>query len=151
MDLIVNGERRRLDDVWRDETLLSALREGLGLFGAKFGCGLGQCGACSLIVDGDVRRACLETAGDIAEARIETIEGLDVDGALHPVQAAWLADAVPQCGYCQAGQIMSAVALLRETPRPTDAEIDAAMTGNLCRCGTYGRIRKAIRRAAEGA
>ncbi|MEO0359890.1 MAG: (2Fe-2S)-binding protein [Pseudomonadota bacterium] len=149
MELNVNGAPQALADEWRDESLLDALREGLGLFGAKFGCGLGQCGACTVIVDGEARRSCLEVAGEVVGARIETIEGLADGDALHPVQRAWLEQAVPQCGYCQAGQIMSAVALLRRNPKPEDAEIDDAMAGNLCRCGTYGRIRAAIRSAAE--
>ena len=148
MKLNINGAEMRLSDNWRDETLLQVLREEFGLVGAKFGCGLGQCGACTVIIDGEARRSCLEVAGDLEGARIETIEGLAAE-TLHPVQAAWLAESVPQCGYCQAGQIMSAVALLRATPTPDDAEIDAAMEGNLCRCGTYQRIRAAIRAAAE--
>ena len=151
MDLNVNGRAMSLPEAWRGETLLSALRDGLGLVGAKFGCGLGQCGACTVLVDGKARRACLTVAGELGAARIETIEGLAGAAGLHPVQAAWLEESVPQCGYCQAGQIMSAVALLRRSPRPTDAEIEEAMAGNLCRCGTYGRIRAAIRRAAEAA
>lgn len=151
MDLNVNGRAMSLPEAWRGETLLSALRDGLGLVGAKFGCGLGQCGACAVIIDGAARRACIEVAGEMGAARIETIEGLAGAAGLHPVQAAWLEASVPQCGYCQAGQIMSAVALLRRSPEPTDGEIDEAMAGNLCRCGTYGRIRAAIRRAAEAA
>ena len=151
MDLNVNARAMSLPEAWRGETLLAALRDGLGLVGAKFGCGLGQCGACTVLIDGEARRACLEVAGEIGAARIETIEGLAGAAGLHPVQAAWLEESVPQCGYCQAGQIMSAVALLRRAPAPTDAEIDEAMAGNLCRCGTYGRIRAAIRRAAEAA
>lgn len=151
MRLTINNQPRTLPDHWRDETLLHAMREGLGMVGAKFGCGLGQCGACTVIVDGAPRRACLEIAGDLADARIETIEGLATGDDLHPVQTAWLAENVAQCGYCQAGQIMSAVALLRETPNPSDKEIDMAMEGNLCRCGTYDRIRRAIRLAAEAA
>ena len=151
MELIVNGRAMSLPDTWRGETLLATLREGLGLVGAKFGCGLGQCGACTVLVDGAARRSCLEIAGEMGAARIETVEGLAGAAGLHPVQEAWLAASVPQCGYCQAGQIMSAVALLRRSPQPTDAEIDEAMAGNLCRCGTYGRIRSAIRKAAGAA
>lgn len=149
MRLIINGEVREIPANWRDETLLDALREGLGLTGAKFGCGVGQCGACTVIIDGEPRRACLERPRDLERTEIETIEGLAEAERLHPVQAAWLEARVPQCGYCQAGQIMSAVALLRETPKPTDADIDDAMSGNLCRCGTYRRIRAAIHIAAE--
>ncbi|MEL6794449.1 MAG: (2Fe-2S)-binding protein [Pseudomonadota bacterium] len=149
MRLTINGEARDIPADWRDETLLHALREGLGLTGAKFGCGVGQCGACTVIIDGAPRRACLESPRDLEGAEIETIEGLAGGDGLHPVQSAWLEARAPQCGYCQAGQIMSAVALLRETPKPTDADIDEAMAGNLCRCGTYRRIRAAIHRAAE--
>ena len=148
MYLNVNGEMLNVPEGWADEPLLHTLREALGLVGAKFGCGRGQCGACTVIIDGEARRACLETTGDLSGASIETIEGLATSGDLHPVQAAWLREGAPQCGYCQAGQIMSAVALLRSTPQPTDAEIDEAMEGNLCRCGTYQRIRAAIKSAA---
>ena len=151
MELNVNGSARVLSEDWRDETLLTTLREGLGLFGAKFGCGLGQCGACTVIIDGEARRSCQVVAGDLDGAAIETIEGLADGDTLHPLQQAWLSEAVPQCGYCQAGQIMSAAALLRRTPHPSDAEIKDAMAGNLCRCGTYGRIRAAIKSAAEAA
>ena len=151
MKLTVNQETRTLSDDWREETLLFALREGLGLVGAKFGCGLGQCGACTVIIDGEARRSCQAIAGDLEGARIETVEGLATEAGLHPVQAAWIDQATPQCGYCQAGQIMAAVALLRATPRPSDAEIEAAMAGNLCRCGAYRRIRAAIKQAAEAA
>lgn len=151
MKLTVNGEPRELTDDWSQETLLQALREGLGLTGAKFGCGLGQCGACTVLIDGEARRSCLEVAGDLEGVQIETIEGLAQGGGLHPVQQAWLDQRVPQCGYCQAGQIMSAVALLRQSPNPEDAEVDAAMEGNLCRCGTYQRIKAAIRSVAEAA
>lgn len=151
MKLTVNGETRELADDWRDETLLQSLREGIGLVGAKFGCGLGQCGACTVLIDGEARRSCLEITGDLGDARIETIEGLAQGAELHPVQQAWLDQRVPQCGYCQAGQIMSAVALLRQSANPDDDAIDAAMAGNLCRCGTYQRIKSAIKSAAEAA
>ena len=149
MRLTINGNPREIPADWRDETLLDALREGLGLTGAKFGCGVGLCGACTVIIDGAPRRACLERPRDLEGAEIETIEGLADANGLHPVQAAWLEARVTQCGYCQAGQIMAAVALLRETPQPTDADIDEALVGNLCRCGTYRRIRAAIHMAAE--
>lgn len=150
MKINVNNEDRLVDPAWRAETLLVYLREALGLRGAKFGCGLGQCGACTVLIDGHARRSCLERVEDLDGADVSTIEGLaKPDGALHPVQEAWIAEAVPQCGFCQAGQIMSAVALLQANPRPSDEEVDAAMEGNLCRCGTYQRIRKAIARAAE--
>ena len=151
MILNVNGKTAELSDDWRNETLLNTLREELGLVGAKFGCGLGQCGACTVIIDGQARRACLEIVGDLETAQIETIEGLATGPDLHPVQSAWLAQKTPQCGYCQAGQIMSAVALLRQFPNPDDAQIEEAMAGNLCRCGTYQRIRAAIKAAAEAA
>ncbi|RPH46301.1 MAG: (2Fe-2S)-binding protein [Burkholderiales bacterium] len=149
MRLHVNGTWIELDDVWVDETLLSALREALGLVGAKFGCGAGLCGACTVLVDGRPQRACLLTAGASGAARIETIEGLARGDALHPVQQAWLDASVPQCGYCQAGQVMATVALLRVRPRPDDADIDTALAGHLCRCGTQQRIRDAVHRAAE--
>ncbi len=150
MELKINGSQHTLPPAWEGETLLFALREHYGLIGAKFGCGLGQCGACTVIIDGEARRSCIEIAGDLEGAEIVTIEGLAAsDGTLHPVQQAWIDAHTPQCGYCQGGQIMSAVALLQATPRPDDAEIDAAMQGNLCRCGTYRRIRRAIRKAAE--
>jgi aerobic-type carbon monoxide dehydrogenase small subunit (CoxS/CutS family) len=124
------------------------LRDELKLTGTKFGCGVAQCGACTVHVNGKPTRACVTQVSNVATAAITTIEGLSPDGA-HPLQRAWIAEDVPQCGYCQAGQIMSAAALLASTPSPTDAQIDAAMRGNLCRCGTYVRIRAAIHRAAE--
>lgn len=151
MSFVLNGESQKIPADWADEPLLFVLREHFGLVGAKFGCGAGLCGACTVIVDGVATRSCITLAGDVAGRSVRTVEGLAVDGALHPLQQAWLDLAVPQCGYCQAGQIMSAVALLEATPRPTGADIDAAMDGNLCRCGTYGRIRAAIERAAGAA
>ena len=135
-------------DVSPDMPLLWVLRDRLGLTGTKFGCGLGQCGACTVHVDGVATRACLTTASAAAGKTITTIEGLSPDST-HPLQVAWVAEQVPQCGYCQSGQIMSAAALLARTPRPTDAQIDTAMAGNICRCGTYQRIRRAIHRAAN--
>lgn len=149
MHLTINGEREIIDEVWRDETLLSVLREALGLVGAKFGCGIGLCGACTVLVDGLAQRSCLLKAADLAEAKITTLEGLSHGDELHPVQRAWLDESVPQCGYCQAGQIMSVVALLRVNPSPRDADIDTALNGNLCRCGTQQRIRRAVQRAAK--
>jgi len=131
-----------------DTPLLWVIREELGLTGTKFGCGEALCGVCTVHVDGVARRSCVTSVGDVAGKEVVTIEGLGRGGALHPVQEAWLAENVPQCGYCQAGQIMSAVALLARRARPTDDEIDAVMSANLCRCGTYPRIRRAIRRAA---
>jgi len=127
--------------------LLWALRDILDLKGAKFGCGMGLCGACTVHVDGSAVRSCLTPIGSLAGKSVTTIEGLSTDGS-HPVQAAWERIDVPQCGYCQAGQIMSAAALLKQNPHPTDDDIDSAMSGNLCRCGTYARIREAIHEAA---
>ncbi len=135
-------------DAALDTPLLWVLRESLGLTGTKFGCGVGQCGACTVHLDGVATRACVTPLSAVGNRRVTTIEGLSADGA-HPVQRAWIAADVPQCGYCQPGQIMSAAALLARTAKPTDQQIDAAMRGNLCRCGTYQRIRAAIHRAAE--
>lgn len=149
MRFSLNGETREIPADWAEEPLLFLLRDHFGLTGAKFGCGQGLCGACTVIVDGVATRSCLALVGDQDGSEVRTIEGLSRQGALHPVQQAWLDLSVPQCGYCQAGQIMSAVALLEETPRPTDPDITDAMAGNLCRCGTYARIRAAIAHAAE--
>jgi len=144
--LTINGE---VLDVAADDDvpLLWALRDALGLTGTKYGCGIGACGACTVHVDGEPARACLTPVGAVAGKAVTTIEGLG-SGGLHTVQQAWIDENVPQCGYCQAGQIMSAAALLARNPAPTDADIDTAMAGNLCRCGTYPRIRKAIHTAA---
>lgn len=150
MSFTLNGESRDIPRDWDDEMLLFLLREHFGLVGAKFGCGAGMCGACTVLVDGVATRSCVTRAGDVAGMAVRTIEGLASGDALHPVQQAWLDLGVPQCGYCQAGQIMAAVSLLEATPRPTSDDIEAAMEGNLCRCGTYPRIRAAIARAAEG-
>lgn len=144
--LNVNG-RATTVDVPGEMPLLWALRDVLNLKGTKFGCGIAQCGACTVHVNGTATRSCTTTVERAANAQITTIEGLSANGT-HPVQVAWQDVDVPQCGYCQSGQIMSAAALLTRTPRPTDAEISSAMTGNLCRCGTYVRIREAIKRAA---
>jgi isoquinoline 1-oxidoreductase alpha subunit len=135
-------------DVSPEMPLLWVLRDILNLKGAKYGCGMGLCGACTVLVGARAVRSCMTTVGSVASEPITTIEGLSPDG-LHPVQVAWEAIDVPQCGYCQAGQIMSAAALLEKTPHPSDADIDAGMSGNLCRCGTYPRIRQAIHEAAE--
>jgi isoquinoline 1-oxidoreductase subunit alpha len=135
-------------DVPGDMPLLWALRDVLNLKGTKFGCGAGLCGACTVLLDGRPVRGCQTPVRNVGTKQVTTIEGLSADGS-HPVQRAWMELDVPQCGYCQAGQIMSAVALLDKTPKPTDQDINAAMTGNLCRCGTYLRIRQAIHRAAE--
>jgi len=128
--------------------LLWAIRDILGMTGTKFGCGISQCGACTVHLDGTPIRSCSVPLSAVGDKAVVTIEGLSPNGD-HPVQQAWVEKQVPQCGYCQSGQIMSAAALLAKTPDPTDAEIDAAMAGNICRCGTYQRIRAAIHRAAE--
>ena len=146
MQLEVNGETREID-AEGDMPLLWALRDVLGLTGTKFGCGIAQCGACTVHVDGAPLRSCITPVEAVAAKKITTIEGLSADGS-HPVQRAWAELDVVQCGYCQSGQIMSACALLAKTPKPSDADIDAAMAGNLCRCGTYQRIRAAIHAAA---
>ena len=146
IQLIINGRSESVD-VDGDTPLLWVLRDTLGYTGTKFGCGAGLCGACTVHLDGVAARSCQLPVGSLGGKTITTIEGLGAAG-LHPVQAAWIAQQVPQCGYCQAGQIMSAAALLATTPKPTDADIDAAMAGNICRCGTYQRIRSAIHSAA---
>ena len=152
MDIQINGAVRTVPPEWRDESLLQVLREAFGLVGTKFGCGAGHCGACTLLLDGAAARSCMLPVAAAAGREVTTIEGLaGADGALHPVQQAWLDMAVPQCGYCQAGQIMGAVALLRAQARPTGAQVDAALAGHLCRCGTQHRIRAAVRRAAGAA
>jgi isoquinoline 1-oxidoreductase alpha subunit len=147
INLNVNG-RDRAVDVPADTPLLWVIRETLGLTGTKFGCGMALCGACTVHLEGEAVRSCVTPVGRAANKKVVTIEGLSADGR-HPLQLAWVEADVPQCGYCQSGQIMAAAVLLRETPRPTDADIDDAMCGNLCRCGTYPRIRKAIHAAAE--
>ncbi len=144
--IVVNGQAREID-ADAEMPLLWALRDVLGLTGTKYGCGLGQCGACTVLLDGLAVRSCQLTVGAVA-GEVTTIEGLSQRGD-HPVQRAWIAEQVPQCGYCQSGQILAAVSLLRDRPSPSDAEIDAAMSGNLCRCGTYPRIRRAIHLAAR--
>lgn len=147
MKLNVNGSEREVD-ASDDMPLLWVLRDLMGLTGTKFGCGIAQCGACTVHVDGAPLRACVTPASAVAGKKITTIEGLSADGS-HPVQKAWAELDVVQCGYCQSGQIMSAVALLAVVPTPTDSDIDHALSGNLCRCGTYQRIRAAVHRAAE--
>ncbi len=148
MDLIVNGQRRTIA-AGEEMPLLWAIRDVLGLSGTKFGCGMAMCGACTVHVDGEAVRSCVTPVGSVAGRRVTTIEGLSPDGH-HPLQDAWRAHQVPQCGYCQSGQLMQAAALLAEKPKPTDAEIDDAMAGNICRCGTYQRVRAAIHTAAAG-
>jgi len=148
LTLRVNGKSLTAD-VPPDTPLLWVLRDSLGLVGTKFGCGMSLCGACTVLVDGEPVRACSTTAGSLSGRSITTIEGLAKSPTqLHPLQEAWIEHDVPQCGYCQAGQIMSAAALLSRNPKPSDADIDSAMAGNLCRCGTYQRIRAAIHTAA---
>ena len=146
VSLKVNGTEQRVD-VDPETPLLWVLRDTLGLSGTKFGCGIAACGACTVHVDGAAIRSCVTPVEAVEGAEVTTIEGLSPDRG-HRVQQAWIAEQVPQCGYCQSGMIMAAAALLGETPRPSDAEIDAAMT-NICRCGTYARVRRAIHRAAR--
>ncbi len=145
--LTVNGKSQNVD-VPSDMPLLWVIRDTLGLTGTKFGCGLSQCGACTVHLDGNAIRSCTTPVSLAAGKKVTTIEGLSPNSS-HALQVAWVAEQVPQCGYCQSGQLMSASALLAKTPKPTDAQIDAAMTGNICRCGTYQRIRRAIHRAAD--
>jgi isoquinoline 1-oxidoreductase alpha subunit len=145
--LVINGQPREVD-VDPDTPLLWVLRDTLGLTGTKFGCGIAQCGACTVHIDGVATRSCSVPVSSADGTQITTIEGLPANGALHPVQRAWIAHDVPQCGYCQSGMIMAVAALLKDKPQPTDAEIDAAIT-NICRCGTYARIRAAIHTAMQ--
>jgi isoquinoline 1-oxidoreductase alpha subunit len=145
--LRVNGQEQTVD-VSPDTPLLWVLRDTLGLTGTKYGCGIGECGACTVHLDGQAIRSCTMPVGQVDGRAITTIEGLSANGD-HPLQQAWLAENVSQCGYCQPGQIMQAAALLAENPAPTADDIDSAMSGNICRCGTYPRIRRAIHRAAE--
>jgi aerobic-type carbon monoxide dehydrogenase small subunit (CoxS/CutS family) len=142
----LNGKSQTVD-VSPDMPLLWVLRDTLNMTGTKFGCGMALCGACTVHINGEAARSCITPVSSVSGKKIITIEGLSADGS-HPVQQAWMAEDVPQCGYCQSGQIMSAVALLSKKGSPTDADIDDAMSGNICRCGTYQRIRKAIHRAA---
>ena len=148
LELTVNGKQVQIEAPG-EMPLLWALRDLLGLTGTKFGCGMAQCGVCTVHVDGQPVRSCILPARAVAGKRITTIEGLAAGGVDHPVQVAWARLDVPQCGYCQAGQLMTAAALLDSVPRPSDAQIDAAMAGILCRCGTYGRIRAAVHEAAK--
>ncbi|PYM93529.1 MAG: (2Fe-2S)-binding protein [Candidatus Rokuibacteriota bacterium] len=146
--LLINGKSHTVDAP-DDSKLLWVLRERLRMTGTKFGCGMAQCGACTVHLNGEAVRSCQVTVAQAAGKKITTIEGLHPQGQ-HPLQLAWIAEQVPQCGYCQSGQIMQAAALLAKNPKPTDADINTAMAGNLCRCATYLRIRRAIKRAAQG-
>jgi len=147
LNLTVNG-RQYHADVDPKMPLLWMLRDVLNLTGTKFGCGMALCGACTVHLDGKATRSCVTPIGSVGQKKVTTIEGLSSDGS-HPVQRAWIAEQVPQCGYCQSGQIMQAASLLTDNPHPTPEQIDAAMTGNICRCATYQRIRRAIERAAR--
>jgi len=146
--LNINGKQYQID-LPADTPLLWVLRDDLGLTGSKFGCGMALCGACTVHVDGRAVRACVTLISALADKKVITIEAISADTIGKAIQAAWVDLGVPQCGYCQPGQIMSAIALLKEKPTPTDADIDAAMAGNICRCGTYTRIRAAIKHAGE--
>jgi isoquinoline 1-oxidoreductase subunit alpha len=145
----LNG-KPQVVDIPPEMPLLWVVRDVVGLTGTKYGCGMAQCGACTVHLDGQAIRSCVTPVGAVAGKSVTTIEGLSADGS-HPLQRSWVAEQVPQCGYCQSGQIMSAAALLATTPAPTDADIDSAMAGNICRCGTYQHIRAAIHLAAKGA
>ena len=146
VNLLINGKQQEVD-VAADTPLLWVLRDRVGLTGTKYGCGIAACGACTVLVDGHPVRSCITSASSVSGKPITTIEGLSAEHR-HPVQRAWISEDVPQCGYCQSGQILSAVALLNSKPKPTDQDIDEAMSGVLCRCGTYVRIRRAIKQAA---
>jgi isoquinoline 1-oxidoreductase subunit alpha len=146
INFTLNGKVQTVD-VSPEMPLLWVLRDTLNMTGTKFGCGMALCGACTVHVNGEATRSCITPISSVSGKKVTTIEGLSADGT-HPVQQAWISEDVPQCGYCQSGQIMSAVALLAKKSNPTDADIDDAMSGNICRCGTYQRIRKAIHRAA---
>jgi isoquinoline 1-oxidoreductase subunit alpha len=149
ISLTINGKARSVD-VAADTPLLWVLRDTVGLTGTKFGCGAGLCGACTVHLDGEPVRSCQLPVSSAQGKKVTTIEGLSADGS-HEVQRAWISEQVPQCGYCQSGQIMAAVALLEKNPKPSDTDIDAAMAGNICRCGTYQRVRRAIHVAARQA
>jgi len=148
IQLTVNGVQQTID-VAADTPLLWVLRENLSLTGTKFGCGISQCGACTVLNNGTPVRSCVMPISLFEGANITTIEGLAEDNGLHPIQQAWIEEQVPQCGYCQSGQIMSAVALLNDNPKPSDQEIENAMSGNICRCGMYDRIKRGIKRVAN--
>ena len=149
MKLKVNGTEYEIASDWQDESLLDVLRDHLGLTGTRFSCGIGVCGACMVHIDDSPTNSCLTPVSIAAGKEIMTIEGLAAnDGTLHPLQQAWIDEAAPQCGYCQSGQLMRALSLLQEKPDPDDDDIDQAMNGNLCRCGTYARIKRSIKKAA---
>lgn len=145
ISLLINGKKHKVD-VGPDVPLLWVIREHIGLTGTKYGCGIAQCGACTVLIDGMAQRSCQTPVKNVQGKKITTIEGIPEN---HPVKKAWIADDVPQCGYCHSGQIMAAVALLKKNPKPSDADINDAMSGNICRCGTYQRIRRAIHHAAK--
>jgi aerobic-type carbon monoxide dehydrogenase small subunit (CoxS/CutS family) len=147
ISITVNGKKHEVD-VDQDMPLLWFIREMLGLTGTKYGCGIALCGACTVLIDGEAVRSCVTPVSSVDHKEITTIEGLSANLS-HPIQRAWIADDVPQCGYCQSGQIMQAAALLKKKPKPSDADIDNTMSGNICRCGTYRRIRKAIHTASK--
>ncbi len=150
LELTVNSTKYKVDPPSDPNTpLLWVLRDQLDLTGTKYGCGIGQCGACTVLVDGNALRSCSIPATAVSGKKITTIEGVAKENQLHPVQEAWVQEDVPQCGYCQAGQIMSAISFLSKNSKPTDSEIDTAMQGNICRCGTYPRIKRAIKKAAD--
>lgn len=149
MQLQVNGSPNEIPPAWQQDTLLMVLREALGLVGSKVGCGQAQCGACTVWLDGTPARSCVLPVAAVGARAVVTVEGLASNGRLHAVQQAWLDEAVPQCGYCQAGHLMAAAALLQRVPRPSDAQIDEALAGHLCRCGTQQRIRAAVHQAAQ--
>ncbi len=149
MQLRVNDKTVDISPQWWEETLLQVLRESLGLVGSKFGCGAGLCGACTVLLDGEPVRSCLMPVSAAAGRDIQTVEGLAPQGQLHTVQQTWLNEGIPQCGYCQSGQILATVALLRRSPRPTAQQIDQALVGHLCRCGTQPRVRQAIEQMAK--
>ena len=146
--ILVNGASKTVETT-EDMPLLWALRDIVGLTGTKYGCGVGSCGACTVLLDGQEAQSCQVTMADVGKSKITTIEGLSPDGS-HPVQKAWIEHDVPHCGYCQAGQVMAAVALLKKKPNPTDADIDAAFSHHICRCGSYPKIREAVKAAAGG-
>jgi isoquinoline 1-oxidoreductase alpha subunit len=150
MQLRVNEEFKAVPDGWSDESLLQVLREALGLVGAKYGCGAGVCGACTVLIDGQPTRSCVTPVSLVVGKTIQTIEGIASAETLHPVQQKWLNASIPQCGYCQSGQIMATVALLKRNPQPTDEQIDNALAGHLCRCGTQARVRSAIQQMTRG-